>query len=466
MKHVLSICVIVVTLLRFSPAFGQNAQDVPTVDENAQLRFQQQKVSANMRELEDRMMRLATLIRDQNPDDSARLLLGVENARDKLIAEQMKEVSSMLSEFQLDEAADEQKIVLEKLTQLRSILLNSKIDAQTSLQQLRSLAEVRSRVANLIIRESKQLQHTTNSNGQSSANMNTLSVRENQNLRLGQQLHQNLIQVAAPEEATIAMQRANRSMSDALVAIKSANLKEAKVAQALAIGQLRNVEQQLVDTKQRMQANAESAARQQVIELLTSAIDFQTGVRNASIAHFKQQQDRLESLNSLAIEQQKIIGFVSECIEITVLAEFSFVLPDALRDIRQQMETVHRMFAQGPNENQIIPIQDQIISDLESLLGAIQQASKSGSPKVKNNKLNCCSDRNEILAELKMLHWMQGQVSRKTKRLRRTLLDGDSDIDRDREAKSILDQQNIIIDVTEKVRTISMNGFTEGESTK
>src|SRR5918992_815957 len=61
-----------------------------------QAQFQQKHAAAQMQELEGRMFKLSEMIRQAEPGDSARLLLGVRKAREELIVEQMKEVLELI----------------------------------------------------------------------------------------------------------------------------------------------------------------------------------------------------------------------------------------------------------------------------------------------------------------------------------------------------------------------------------
>ena len=71
------------------PTFSLAQEKAKAVEPKEQIKFEQDKAQAHMKELEERMFELAQLIRDSQPDDSARLIMGVQKAREHLIAEQM-----------------------------------------------------------------------------------------------------------------------------------------------------------------------------------------------------------------------------------------------------------------------------------------------------------------------------------------------------------------------------------------
>ena len=118
-----------------APALAQTTQVAP-VD---QVQFQQQTISAQMQELQDRMFRLSELTRQLEPDDSAKLVLAVQRAREALIVEQMKDVIDQLGQRDLPKADDNQREVLAKLESLKQLLLSTDLDLQAQLAQLQKI---------------------------------------------------------------------------------------------------------------------------------------------------------------------------------------------------------------------------------------------------------------------------------------------------------------------------------------
>ena len=110
-------------------AFGQATPSTRPVTPAEQAQFAQRNAAAQMQELERRMFHLAELVRQTEPGDSARLLLGVRKAREQLIVEQMKEVIELLGQQKdLGKAADDQKQLIAKLEELKKLLLASEND--------------------------------------------------------------------------------------------------------------------------------------------------------------------------------------------------------------------------------------------------------------------------------------------------------------------------------------------------
>src|SRR5687768_11668611 len=142
---------LVLTLLSFclagaapsaSPTTGPTtapSKERHNVSPAEQAQFQQQHAAAQMQELEGRMFRLAETIRNTEPSDSARLLLGVRKAREELILEQMKEVMDLIGQKDLNRATDEQKRLIAKLEELKKLLLAGDDDLILQLERLKKM---------------------------------------------------------------------------------------------------------------------------------------------------------------------------------------------------------------------------------------------------------------------------------------------------------------------------------------
>ena len=154
------LCRMALALVLLLPGFGLAQEKAKSVEPKEQIKFEQDKAQAHMKELEERMYELAKLIRDSQPDDSARLLLGVQKAREHLIAEQMGEAAVLLTSLKLDQATEEQKQVIEKLEELKKLLLSADIGLEVKLEQLRKLIAAREQLAKLTEAEQSQLKST------------------------------------------------------------------------------------------------------------------------------------------------------------------------------------------------------------------------------------------------------------------------------------------------------------------
>ena len=126
------------------------------VGDGEQLGFRQSKVAAEMRELEDRMFRLADSLQSQEPENSSRLRLGLKYSRDELIHHQMIELQKVLVKLDLSEASIEQKQLLSKLQRLQEMLLSPDLDFQMKLERLRQIREILRRLDGAIKEEDRE----------------------------------------------------------------------------------------------------------------------------------------------------------------------------------------------------------------------------------------------------------------------------------------------------------------------
>ena len=105
----LRVLVPIVAVAWLAIAGGARCQD-PTTRES--LEFSQRKVRANMQELEERMFRLSTLLRDAQPESAARLVLGLKRSREELIVADMDEARAFIAAGKLEEAAERQRVII------------------------------------------------------------------------------------------------------------------------------------------------------------------------------------------------------------------------------------------------------------------------------------------------------------------------------------------------------------------
>lgn len=121
------------------PAAIEKKSDIPPGD---LLSFEQEKVAAEMTELEQRMFRLAETIKELESENSSRLMLGLKFAREELILLQMQQTKDLLKGLKLGEAVTEEKQLLAKLERLHELLLSNDLDFQLRLERLRLMREI------------------------------------------------------------------------------------------------------------------------------------------------------------------------------------------------------------------------------------------------------------------------------------------------------------------------------------
>jgi hypothetical protein len=148
------------------PAFAADAADKKAenlsqrrekeVGKNEELGFQQEKVAAEMAELEERMFRLSEALKALEPENSSRLMVGLKFAREELIQHRMKEVRAALEKLKFGEAAGEQKELLARLQRLEQLLLSADLDFQMMLERLRLMREIMRKLDTTIKEEERE----------------------------------------------------------------------------------------------------------------------------------------------------------------------------------------------------------------------------------------------------------------------------------------------------------------------
>jgi hypothetical protein len=129
---------------------------VGEVGVNQQLSFKEEKAAAEMRELEDRMFRLAETLKTQEPENSSRLRMSLKYAKEELILPQMAEIKKALEGIDIASASGEQKELLQKLHRLEEILLSADFDLQAKLERLRQMREIARRLDTAIKEEARE----------------------------------------------------------------------------------------------------------------------------------------------------------------------------------------------------------------------------------------------------------------------------------------------------------------------
>lgn len=118
---------------------AESKSDLPLGD---LLSFDQEKVAAEMTELEQRMFRLSDALKELEAENSSRLMLGLKFAREELILLQMQQTRELLKKMKLGEAVTEEKQLLAKLERLHELLLSNDLDFQLRLERLRLIREI------------------------------------------------------------------------------------------------------------------------------------------------------------------------------------------------------------------------------------------------------------------------------------------------------------------------------------
>lgn len=400
------------------------ADDSKKIAPQTQIQFEQDKAKAHMQELEERMFRLSKLIRDSQPDDAARLLLGLRKAREQLILDRMGEASKMLDDLKLDKASQEQKEILVLLEELKKLLLTADIGLELKLEQLRKLIDSGETLNKLLKKEELQLSNTLDQQKKSGTkkDLKALETSEQRNQKSAENLEQMLREYGPVSESICkSLSGAGKCMGGACKKLGASQPKPASEEQKKAIAQLSSAQQDTKKLEDQLRKEVESLVRQRVMDQLQDMITQQKQIREVTTKLqdrvAQKQKQALAAVRRLSTSEEKIISVCSESIELCELTQFSLVLPVALGAVREQMELVDEGLLRAQADKEMVADQKRIETDLQALLDAMMDASRPSSKNGGGQCKGCKGNRNKLLAEVKMLRWMQQSVHTRTDRL-------------------------------------------------
>lgn len=388
------------------------------------IQFEQDKAKAHMQELEERMFRLSKLIQESQPEDAARLLLGLRKAREKLILDRMGEASKMLDNLKLDQASKEQKEIIVLLEELKKLLLTADIGLELKLEQLRKLINSRETLNKLLKKEELQLSNTLDQQKkkQNKKDLKALETSEKRNQKSAENLEQILREFGSASQGICkSLSGAGKCMGGACKKLGQSQPKPASKEQKKAIEQLSKSQLDIKNLEEQLRKEVEALVRQRVMDQLQDMITQQKQIRSVTTKlqeRLSQKQKQvLLAIRRLATSEEKIIDLCSESIELCELTQFSLVLPVALGAVREQMDFVQEGLNRSQADKEMIEDQKQIEEDLQALLDAMIEASRPSNKNGGSQCKGCKGNRNKLLAEVKMLRWMQQAVYKRTENL-------------------------------------------------
>ena len=435
--------------------------DIP---EQSQIRFEQDRAEAHMRELEHRMFRLAELLKESEPDDASRLILGVQRAREELIADRMKGASTLLEELQLSKAVSQQTEIIEQLEALRELLLSIDIDLELKLEQLRKLREAQRLLANLIDRETDQNAETEKAEAKdakpSAGETDALKNTEDRNRRLAEDLIAKLARFgnrAATASGQIG--KASSSMKSASAKLGSGQCKAASKDQAKALEKLDEAEANLRDLEQELQKELEKFVLRRIMETLDVMVAQQRAVREdtarLSTRATEGQASAVAAVKELQPAESELLDQCDYIVELCELVNLSHMLPAAIESVGSEIETVVTDLGEGRATDTVIETELKIEQDLLALRDALKEASRPGGQGGGQCK-GCNGNRNKLLAELKMLRWMQTSLLKRSERLAAQATEGSLPIDSvDTRSQPLSDQQRSLQRLTLELHDMS-----------
>ena len=414
-------------------ATAQQITDVEVTPQR-EAAFRQERALAYMAELEDRMYRLAELIRAAQPQDASRLTLAVQTSREALLTERMKRITTLLEGLELENAEATQQAVLDELEELKRLLLTADLDLELKLRELDAIERALQQLTEVEARERRQRDQTgelqEKDPGQAARLAELLEADERRNQRAAEDLAETLRSTGgAAEAASAAVQKSGEAMGDAAQHLDGAEADEAAADQDEALQRLAEARQHLQERQEALEQEVQQLARRRVLENLQAMLDQQTDISRVleglltglDGASEDAMAAAVPAVQRLAGPQDELVILANQTIDLAVKADFSIALPAALGLTRDRMVVLGDDLRLGAAEDATLAESRAVEAELEELLGAMRLADQQP----RNRQAGEQGDRareqekkfNAIAAELRMLKMMQEGVNRRTAEL-------------------------------------------------
>ena len=414
---------VAITLLPLVGALADAPSNTPVVKQQDQISFRQKTVQAQMQELQERMYRLGEMTREAEPDDSARLLMAVRKAREGLIIEQMKEVLDVIAQNDLDRASDDQTQVLVKLEELKKLLTTTDLDLELQLQRLRDLNKAIAQLDSAIKDEKRQRDHTSSlakapTTQPLTQPLNGAKQEQQQTRHTTETVAQTVKDLGpAPAKAGDVLGSACQSMSMAETSLGGAKAGNASSQQSQAVDQMQKARDQLDGERQKIMEELEREVRKQVVLNLMEMLDRQKAVREASEAMVgtmggEPSGSMIGRAKQLASSETSIITIGDQTLSLIEETQFSVALPPALREVDGECAQIAGALQDNQIDEPLVTREKQVEQDLSDLIDTFKQlaSAKMG----KGQCRGCKSDKNKLLAELRVLRMLQVRVNAQT----------------------------------------------------
>jgi hypothetical protein len=390
--------------------------------------FRQERALAYMAELEDRMFRLAELLRENQPEDASRLTLAVQTAREQLLTDRMANITALLESLELQQAQDTQQQVLDQLEELKRLLLTADLDLEIKLQELKDLDEALAGLRDLAERERRQLQATEKLEAMEADAIkpvaDLLGEDEQRHAREAADLARDLGKLGqAGQQAAGQVGEAGQDMEAAAEDLKQPDAEQAQKDQQAALDKLDQAEAGLQERRDELQKEVEALARKQILENLIAMRDQQAEVSRAieplSQAEIPDSEAVVQALRRLATPEDELAKLAQQTIQLAKQAEFSVALPAALNVVRRHMVTLADDLRVSRGAEVSLAASQSIERELEDLIGAMKLADRRPGNRQPGPQGDAARQQerrfNQIAAELKMLRLMQVAVNTQTR---------------------------------------------------
>jgi hypothetical protein len=394
------------------------------VSEADQIEFLQKNVQAQMQELQERMFRLAELIKAAEPGDAAKLILALRRSREELILEEMKEILDQLNSKDFNRATVQAQDVILKLEKLKELLLSTDLDLQLALERIKKLNAAIAKLDGAIKEEKRQAgksgEMAKAPTTQPAKNLQTAKTDQEGNRKTTEAVHQTVKEIGDPAtRASPALSDATGAMSSAESSLGSGKPGDAQGKQNEATAALLQARDQLESERQKMLAEIESQVKRQVIENLTLMLEKQKAIREANEA-LKPRLDQgnreaVLRIKALASPETSIANLAESTAQLVEDTEFSFALPPNLRNISRRAIYVTSDLTAGKGDEPVILAEKKIERDIADLIETFKQNTNGtqGTSRCKG----CKGDKNKLLAELKAIRLLQTRVNEETAEL-------------------------------------------------
>jgi len=438
-------------------------------------KFQNERARQHMLELEQRMFRLAEMLKESQPEDAQRLIMGVERSREKLLVQRMSSVSDLIGGLELNEASTKIEAVIGELQAIKKLLLTADLEAAIKQEQLRKIKEAIKDLEAIEAQEAEnqgQSDKLAESDDPSAAAMKGVGEAEQRNQEATDRLNDKVGDINPQDPDLAAAQKAlgeaSGKMGEASGQLsQSGSPSGASESQGDARKKLDDAKKKLEAAKQKLQEELERKIRGLVVDNLRAMLKQQTQIRE-QLELVSDQADSgdaraIVQVRSLAPPEQEIIVLAEETIELTELVEFSVALPPALSAVRDRMIYLVDDYSAGIGGPAVVNATKQVEKDLEALIDAMEMSNQNQEPKEPNPNENPRQQEqrevNQILAELRMLRIMQVATNENVVRLEETRMAGDlpPSLLREREV-SARDQQERVRDAMAKLREMAQPG--------